>query len=80
MALNKHPNAWFAKFHNIVSKLGFSSNGHDSAHFTRKRKRGIVVLLLYVDDMIITVGIVELKQFSSQHFEIKDLGPLCYIF
>ncbi|XP_028248127.1 uncharacterized protein LOC114425408 [Glycine soja] len=41
MALNKHPNAWFAKFHNIVSKLGFSSNGHDSAHFTRKRKRGL---------------------------------------
>jgi hypothetical protein len=39
--------------------------------------------VLYVDDMIITIddsiGILELKQFLSQHFEMKDLGTLSYI-
>jgi hypothetical protein len=62
--------------------LNFSSNSHDSALFTRKTDHGTVVLLLYVDDMIITGddsdGIEELKQFLSQHFEMKDLGPLSY--
>ncbi|XP_038896327.1 uncharacterized protein LOC120084591 [Benincasa hispida] len=34
-------------------QLGFSSSTHDSTLFIRKTSRGIVLLLLYVDDMII---------------------------
>ena len=42
----------------------------------------ITLILLYVDDMIITgnntVGIRDLQKFLSQHFEMKDLGTLSY--
>jgi hypothetical protein len=43
---------------------------------------GLILLLLYVDDMIITkddtVNIHNLQQFFSQQFEMKDLGFLSY--
>ena len=80
--LKQAPRAWFSKFHSTISQLGFSSSAHDSVLFILKTDHGIVLLLLYVDDMIITgddtVGIIELEQFFRQHFEMKDLGPLSY--
>jgi hypothetical protein len=42
----------------------------------------IILLLLYVNDMIITgddtVGIHNLQNFLCQQFEMKDLGSLSY--
>jgi hypothetical protein len=73
---------WFAKFSATVSRLGYSISSYDSALFIRRTDQDIILLLLYVDDMIITgdysIGILELKQFLSQHFEMKDLGNLSY--
>ena len=79
--LKQAPRAWFAKFSATIGDFGFSSSSHDLALFVRKSPKGIVLLLLlYVDDMIITgddvVGITSLKQSLSQHFEMKDLGAL----
>ena len=63
--LKQAPRAWFAKFSSTIRDFGFSSSAHDSALFIRKTKRGTILLLLYVDDMIITgddtVGISSLK-------------------
>ena len=43
---------------------------YDSALFLRRTDKGIILLLLYMDDMIITSddlsGILELKDFLSQ--------------
>uniref|UniRef100_A0A2N9J561 Integrase catalytic domain-containing protein n=1 Tax=Fagus sylvatica TaxID=28930 RepID=A0A2N9J561_FAGSY len=80
--LKQAPRAWFAKFNSTISQHGFSASSYDSALFFRRSDHGITLLLLYVDDMIITgddvQGIQDLKRFLGQHFEMKDLGPLSY--
>ena len=55
---------------------------YDSALFLRRIDKGTILLLLYVDDMIVTgddlSGIQELKDFFNQQFKMKDLGHLSY--
>ena len=62
--------AWFAKFSSTISRLDYMASHYDSALFLRRTDKGIILLLLYVDDMIITGddlnGIQELKVFLNQ--------------
>ena len=48
------PRAWFAKFSSTISQYGFSGSSFDTALFLRWSGHGITILLLYVNDMIIT--------------------------
>ena len=61
---------WFAKFSSTISRLGYMASHYDSALFLRRTNKGTILLLLYVNDMIITdddlSGIQELKDFLSQ--------------
>ena len=58
------------------------ASNYDFALFLRRTDKCTILLLLYVDDMIITGDdlndIQELKDFLSQQFEMKDLGHLSY--
>uniref|UniRef100_A0A2N9FRX8 Reverse transcriptase Ty1/copia-type domain-containing protein n=1 Tax=Fagus sylvatica TaxID=28930 RepID=A0A2N9FRX8_FAGSY len=80
--LKQAPRAWFVKFSFVVAQQGFTPSSYDSALFIRHTSTGITLILLYVDDMIITsddtAGIRDLQKFLSQHFEMKDLGTLSY--
>ena len=80
--LKQAPRAWFAKFSSTISQHGFSASSYDSTLFFRRSNHGITLLLLYVNDMIITgddvQGIQNLKRFLGQHFKMKDLDPLGY--
>ena len=48
----------------------------------KKTDHGIVVIVIYVDDLIITrdsdTDISDLKKLLKQKFEMKDLGELRY--
>uniref|UniRef100_A0A2N9J750 Reverse transcriptase Ty1/copia-type domain-containing protein n=1 Tax=Fagus sylvatica TaxID=28930 RepID=A0A2N9J750_FAGSY len=69
-------------FSSVVAQQGFTLSPYDSALFIRYTSTGITLILLYVDDMIITgddtADIHDLQKFLSQHFEMKDLGTLSY--
>ena len=80
--LKQAPQAWFAKFSSTISRLGYMASHYDSVLFLRRTDKGTILLLLYVDDIIITgddlSDIQELKDFLRQQFEIKDPGHLSY--
>ena len=67
--LKQAPRAWFAKFSSTIFRLGYMASHYDSTLFLRRTDKGTILLLLYVDDMIITgddlSGIQELKVFLS---------------
>ncbi len=50
----------------------------------KKIDHGIVIIVIYVDDLIITwnndADISDLKKLLKQKFEMKDLGELRYFF
>lgn len=79
----KHtPQSWYAKLVQNWAKFGFTTIPHDTSLFKRKTTKGIVIFILYLDDMIITAednaGISEVKEFFITNFEMKDLGSLNY--
>ena len=80
--LKQAPRAWFVKFSSTISQHGFSGSSFDIALFLRRSSHGITILLLYVDDMIITgddmQSIQDLKHFIGRQFEMKDLSPFNY--
>ena len=75
--LKQAPRFWFAKFSSAIFRLGYTASSYDSTLFLHRADKGTILLLLYVDDIIITgddlSGIQELKDFLSQQFEMKDL-------
>jgi hypothetical protein len=63
--IKQTPQAWFQRFASVVTAGGFSTSIHDSALFVSPRGR--TLLLLYVDDMIITGSFHALALYSFRH-------------
>ncbi|KAE8795396.1 Retrovirus-related Pol polyprotein from transposon TNT 1-94 [Hordeum vulgare] len=80
--LKQAPCAWFEHFASMVTAAGFSTRAHDPTFFVHLSRRGRTLLLIYVDDMIITGDnpeyIAFVKPRLSEQFLMSDLGPLRY--
>ncbi|KAG7536929.1 GAG-pre-integrase domain [Arabidopsis suecica] len=80
--LKQSPRAWYHKLSTTLLGRGFKKSEADHTLFTLPSQEGIVVILVYVDDIIISgndkVGIQDTKDFLKSTFDIKDLGELKY--
>ena len=65
--LKQAPRAWFERFASVITAASFSPSVHDPALFVDLSARGRTLLLLYVDDMIITGDDLEYIAFVKDH-------------
>ena len=52
--LKQAPRAWFEKFHSTLLHLGLAQSPYDPTLFMNKTAQATTILLVYVDDIIIT--------------------------
>ena len=80
--LKQSPHTWFGKFNEVIEKFDMQKSKSDHSVFYRNSQVGIILLVVYVDDIIITMndmtGISSLKSFLYGQFHTKDLGILKY--
>ena len=65
--LKQAPRAWFERFVSVIMVAGFSPSSHDPALFVHISPRGRTLLLLYVNDMLITGDDVEHVSLIKKH-------------
>lgn len=82
--LRQAPRAWFSMFSSFLVQQGFLHSQADASLFTKKTDTGITLVLVYVDDILVTGSdsayISDLIIALSQKFVMKDLGSLKYFF
>ena len=80
--LKQSPRAWFGNFSEVIEKFGMQKSKSNHYVFYRNSQEGIILLVVYVDDIIIIendmTGISSLKSFLHGQFHTKDLGMLKY--
>jgi hypothetical protein len=80
--LKQAPRAWSDKIGQYLVISGFQTSIAKFSLYVKKTNHGIVVMVIYVDDLIITrdsdANISDLKKLLKQEFEMKDLGELHY--
>jgi hypothetical protein len=80
--LKQAPRAWSDKIGQYLVTNGFQTSNVDFSLYVKKTDHGIVVIIIYVDDLTIIkdndANIFDLKKLLKQKFEMKDLGELRY--
>ncbi|CAM8901423.1 unnamed protein product [Rhodiola kirilowii] len=73
---------WFSRFSDALIEYGFVQSANDPSLFTLAQKDDFLILLVYVDDVVLTGTspqlITHVKEFIHDQFQIKDLGHLKY--
>ncbi|KAH9750824.1 retrovirus-related pol polyprotein from transposon RE1 [Citrus sinensis] len=74
--------AWYDKLKGCLMSWGFTTSSSDTSLFVRKIKTSMIIVLIYVDDILITgPNTEELEGFITEFnktFALKDLGVLSY--
>ncbi len=80
--LKQAPKAWLNKIGRCLVTSGFQTSNVNFSLYVKKKNCGIVIIVIYVDDLIITrdndANISDLRKFLKQKFETKDLRKLHY--
>ncbi|KAF5815624.1 putative RNA-directed DNA polymerase [Helianthus annuus] len=80
--LKQAPRKCNEKLTNVLLNVGFVQSVCDHSLYTLSKNSVFIILLVYVDDIVITgnnnVEIEKVKQMLSDTFHIKDLGILKY--
>ena len=80
--LKQSPRCWNEKLCNHLKSLGFKESGADSCVFIQSGGKGMKIIAVYVDDLILiakTLAEVEqMKEGLSETFKMKDMGQLRY--
>jgi Reverse transcriptase (RNA-dependent DNA polymerase) len=80
--LKQSPRAWYEKLSHFLLSCNFKTSWEDTSLFIKHNEHGITVVLVYVDDIIITRNsqskIDYIKNCLKQKFDNKDLGKLKY--
>lgn len=80
--LKQAPRAWFSTFSQFLLSKGFKSSHCDSSLFVLQTSTAITVLLIYVDDILLTGSdpsyIAQLVSQMHATFAMKELGTMSY--
>ena len=78
--LKQAPRAWFDRFSSFLLVHGFFYSLADPSLFIFHSSLGTIILLLYVDDMLLTGSsstlLDDFVQLLHSEFAMKDLGPI----
>ena len=73
--LKQSPRTWFGKFSEVIEKFGMQKSKSDHFGFYRNSQAGIILLIVYVDDIIITgddmASISSLKSYLHGQFHTR---------
>eukprot|EP00253_Pinus_taeda_P011168 PITA_11168 len=79
--LKQAPRAWYARMDAYLQRLGFIKSSTDPNLYIKVVKDELVIILLYVDDLLLTgveERIQECKKQLTTEFDMKDLGSMHY--
>jgi hypothetical protein len=83
-SLKQAPRIWSDTIGQYLVTSGFKTSNAKFSLYVKKTDRGIIIMFIYVDDLIIIgdshANIFYLKKILKQKFEMKDLGELRYFF
>jgi hypothetical protein len=82
MASKQAPQACYPKMDSFLLYIDFSRCHFDPNIYTKKVGNHLIILVLYVDDLILTGSdpklLTHVKSNLKKKFEMTDLGHLCY--